>query len=287
MKLINYRLDGEVRTGIQTKDGIADIIENAVHYNMDVPTTMPKIIKAGRPGLERLAILESYDLTTMSEDMIDYEPCVSDPEKILCVGLNYKAHIEEAKEDFPDKPILFGKYNNALAAHKDNVALPLVTEQMDYEAELVIIIGREAKNVSKKEAMSYVFGYTCGNDFSARDLQFISGQWLIGKNCDRFAPIGPCVVTEDSIDVSSLAIKSKVNGEIRQLSDTSYMIFDCAEIISYASRHMTLKPGDLIFTGTPNGVIMGYPEEERVWLKPGDVVEVTIEGIGTLVNTIV
>ena len=148
------------------------------------------------------------------------------------------------------------------------------------------MIGKVCKDVSKEDAHDYVFGYTCGNDLSTRDLQFArSSQWLLSKTLDGFAPIGPCVVTADSLDPNDLAISSKVNGELRQNSRTSDMIFSTAQIISDLSHHMTLMPGDLIFTGTPEGVMKGYPEDQKNWLKPGDSVDVTIENIGTLHNT--
>ena len=151
---------------------------------------------------------------------------------------------------------------------------------------MIIVIGKEAANVSKDEALSYVFGYTVGNDLSARDLQFRSGQWLLGKTCDEFGPIGPYLVTADELNSSNLDIECKVNGVVRQSANTSNMIFDCATIVSYLSEHMTLKPGDIIFSGTPEGVVIGYPEDQQDWLKSGDIVEVSIENIGTLVNVL-
>ena len=158
--------------------------------------------------------------------------------------------------------------------------------EYDYEAELVAVIGKPARNVSEEDALSYVFGYTCGNDLSTRDLQFArSNQWLLSKTFDGFAPVGPCVVTADSIDPNDLAICSYVNGEKRQNSRTSDMIFSVAQIIADLSRHFTLLPGDLIFTGTPQGVMHGYPKDQKDWLKPGDQVEIEIEGIGRLKNT--
>lgn len=146
------------------------------------------------------------------------------------------------------------------------------------------MIGKEAKNIAPEEALAYVFGYTIGNDLSARDLQLRTSQWLIGKTLDHFAPIGPYLVTADEIDPQNLAITCTVNGEIRQSASTNAMIFDCATIVSYLSHLMTLKPGDIIFTGTPSGVILGYPEDKQIWLQAGDQVEVTIEKLGSLSN---
>ena len=188
--------------------------------------------------------------------------------------------------DIPTSPIIFSKFNNALAAHNQKIPLPKNAEKIDYEAELVIVMGKEAVNVSKEDALSYVFGYTVGNDLSARDLQFRTSQWLLGKSCDSFAPIGPYLVTADELDPNSLDISCKVNGSLRQSANTKDMIFDCATIISDLSQHMTLKPGDIIFSGTPDGVILGYPEEKQEWLKSTDIVEISIENIGTLVNVL-
>jgi len=186
----------------------------------------------------------------------------------------------------PTAPVLFNKFSNALASDGDCITLDPRYTEYDYEAELVAIIGKPARNVSEEEALDYVFGYTCGNDLSTRDLQFArSNQWLLSKTFDHFAPIGPCVVTADSIDGNDLAISSVVNGELRQNSRTSDMIFSTAQIIADLSRHFTLQPGDLIFTGTPQGVMHGYPKDQKNWLKPGDQVDVTIENIGTLHNT--
>ena len=178
---------------------------------------------------------------------------------------------------------MFNKFSNALSADGDQVKLLPDYKEYDYEAELVAIIGKECKDVSSEEALRYVFGYTCGNDLSTRDLQFVRGnQWILSKSLDGFAPIGPVVVTADCIDPQNLAISSRVNGELRQNSNTSDMIFSVAQIISDLSHHMTLAPGDLIFTGTPQGVMHGYPADQKNWLKPGDYVEITIEKIGTL-----
>ena len=223
---------------------------------------------------------------TVVEEGLVYAPVVTKPEKILCVGLNYVDHAKESNMDIPAYPVLFSKFNNALAAHNQTISLPKDGEKFDYEAELVIVIGKEASKVTKEDALSYVFGYTVGNDFSARDLQFRSGQWLLGKSCDDFAPIGPYLITSDEIDPQNLEVKCTVNGEVRQSANTRDMIFDCATIISYVSQFITLKPGDIIFSGTPDGVILGYPEENQQWLKPGDEVIVSIERIGELVNVV-
>ena len=279
MKLLNFKVGGEVRLGIKIKQGIIDVKKGT-----GVPVTMEEVIAKGEQGLAFLADLMNKELEVIPEEEIVYAPCVTSPEKILCVGLNYREHAKETKAPVQETPIFFSKFNNALAAHNQIIKLPSTAEKFDYEAELVVVIGREAANIAKEDALSYIFGYTVGNDLSARDLQFRTSQWLLGKSCDHFAPVGPYLVTADEIDPGNLDISCEVNGTLRQSSNTADMIFDCASIISYISQYMTLKPGDLIFTGTPSGVILGYPKGERQWLKAGDEVRVTIEKIGTLVN---
>ena len=211
-------------------------------------------------------------------------PCVTNPEKIVCVALNYRKHAAETGNPVPTQPILFSKYNNALMGHRGVIRVSEeAAEQFDYEVELVIVMGTTAKNVGESDALSYVFGYCTGNDFTARDLQSRTSQWMLGKSLDHFAPIGPYLVTADQVpDPNALKIECRVNGDVRQSSNTRDMVFNCASLISYISKHFTLKPGDLIFTGTPEGVIAGYPKEKRVWLKPGDRLTSTVEKLGEL-----
>jgi 2-keto-4-pentenoate hydratase/2-oxohepta-3-ene-1,7-dioic acid hydratase in catechol pathway len=286
MRLVNFKTEEGIRFGIQTAAGIIDVEKAANTYSLDVPTTIEETIARGEEGLSQLAQLAQKDAAALSEGEIAYAPCVLNPEKIICVGLNYADHAVESKMDIPEYPVLFSKFNNALSAHKQVIPLPKTATNFDYEAELVIVIGKEAKDVSKEDALEYVFGYTVGNDLSARDLQFRTPQWLLGKTPDNFGPIGPAIVTADEVDPGNLDISLKVNGEIKQSANTSQMIFDCATIVSYLSQHVTLKPGDLIFSGTPEGVVLGYPEDQRQWLKSGDKIEVYIENVGTLVNVL-
>lgn len=283
MKLLNYKEGNQICLAIKNERGIIIPLKNS-GTNNSVPTTLEQVIASGENGLRALEQLAKEAPLTLPEENLVYAPCVTNPEKILCVGVNYTEHGNECNFELPSYPILFSKFNNALAAHNQIIRLPQTAEKFDYEAELVVIMGKEAANVSREEALSYVFGYSIGNDLSARDLQFRTHQWLLGKTCDDFAPVGPYIVTADEIDPNHLDIRCEVNGKIRQTSNTSRMIFDCAAIISYASQYMTLKPGDIIFTGTPSGVILGYPEAQRKWLKSGDQVSVSIEKLGTLVN---
>ena len=221
---------------------------------------------------------------------MDIEKCTAPGEnitgktaKIVCVGLNYRAHAENVDMGKPAaNPILFSKFNDALVPNNSVLELPDWEDSYDYEAELVIVMGRTAWNVSVEEAEDYILGYTCGNDFSCRRPQMLTSQWLIGKTMPGFAPCGPVVVPKENLDPNKgLAIRSYVNGELRQDGTTADMIFSCAEIISWASKYIRLEPGDLIFTGTPSGVALEGKKEKK-WLKSGDRVDVEIEGIGTL-----
>jgi len=284
MKLVNFKSGEQIRLGIKGEQGIIDVEQAADACSLKVPTTIEQVIAGGEKSFLQLTELTKKEVQTIPEKQIVYAPCVTKPEKIICVGLNYVNHAEESKMEIPTSPVLFSKFNNALAAHNQTIHLPKSARKFDYEAELVIVIGKEAVSVSKEDALSYVFGYTVGNDLSARDLQFRTGQWLLGKTCDHFAPIGPYLVTADEVDPTNLDIKCKVNGVLRQSANTRDMIFDCATLVSYLSHYMTLKPGDIIFSGTPEGVILGYPAEQQQWLKPGDEIIISIEKVGTLVN---
>jgi len=224
--------------------------------------------------------------TLQSESSLSYGRLITNPGKIVCVGLNYRKHALEIGMPIPKNPVLFNKFNNTLAAHNTTIRLPPreVSYKFDYETELLVVIGRHARNVSESEALDYVAGYCTANDFSARDLQLESGgQWMIGKTLDAFAPIGPYFVSAARAgDPNKLKIETHVNGEVRQSSNTSDFIFNVQQVISYISRHFALEPGDIIFTGTPEGVIQGMPPDKRVWLKAGDQVVSTIEKLGKL-----
>jgi 2-keto-4-pentenoate hydratase/2-oxohepta-3-ene-1,7-dioic acid hydratase in catechol pathway len=288
MKVLQFFKQNQVHLGVKTAAGILDVKRAAEQLESDVPVSLGELIAQGDHGLARLHHLneqaEGKNALFLSEQEISFAPAVTHPEKIVCVGLNYMNHAKETKMGIPESPLLFSKFNNTLAANHDTISIPEETKKMDYEAELVIVIGRKAKKVSREEALSYVFGYTAGDDLSARDLQLKTGQWLLGKSPDGFAPVGPYIATRDEVDPQNLTVESEVNGEIRQHGNTRDMIFDCATLISYISRTMTLKPGDIIFTGTPDGVILGYPEDRQNWLKSGDEVVVRVKGIGELRN---
>ncbi|MGC8658852.1 MAG: fumarylacetoacetate hydrolase family protein [Desulfomonilaceae bacterium] len=290
LTLLTINHDGQYLLGVKTEKGILNVPQAAKILNMHAPVTMDEMLqKEEGPSLNALveAALKSSAASPafVQESSIKYGPVVTRPEKIVCVGLNYRRHAKEIGMPFPSQPVLFNKYNNTLNNHNGSIKLPVnVAKKFDYEVELVIVMGKEAKNVPESEALSYVAGYCTGNDFSARDLQLEtpSKQWMIGKTPDQFAPIGPYMVTADQINPDNLKIECRVNGETRQSSNTNDFIFNTRQMISFISRHMTLKAGDIIFTGTPEGVILGYPKDKQVWLKAGDKLACSLEKLGEL-----
>jgi 2-keto-4-pentenoate hydratase/2-oxohepta-3-ene-1,7-dioic acid hydratase in catechol pathway len=270
--------------GVRTDRGILDVTAAEQDLKEGAPVTITDVFE-GRgdlAGLKRLTEKASAK-HFVAIDKAAFGPVVTHPEKIICIGLNYRKHAAEAGQPVPKQPILFNKFNTALNHHGGVIG---VSEEdavkFDYEAELVIVIGKTARNVSEADAPSVIFGYATGNDFTARDLQSRSSQWMLGKALDGSAPVGPWLVTADLADGDNLKIECRVNGELRQSSNTSDMVFNCKQLVSYASRYMTLKPGDIIFTGTPSGVISGYPKDKQVWLKAGDRLVTSIEKLGDL-----
>lgn len=295
MKLLTFKKNGRNVLGVKTEGGVVDL-EKALekHSHLEIPTDIMDVIQGGDEVLTKLKqyvaslSLDGSEAYMLDEADITFAPALTRPSKIICVGLNYRKHADETKAPYPEYPVLFNKFPNALSGHKQEVAIPKVTERVDHEVELGIVIGKKAKYVKKEEALDYVFGYCTTNDLSARDVQKRVSQWMTGKSLDGFAPVGPYVVTKDEIEnPNNLRLTTKVNGEVRQDSNTKDMIFSCEELISYISQYMTLEPGDLIMTGTPEGVILGKPIEERVYLQPGDVVTVEVENLGALTTKFV
>jgi 2-keto-4-pentenoate hydratase/2-oxohepta-3-ene-1,7-dioic acid hydratase in catechol pathway len=293
-RLTNLELvPGTISLGVETTRGVVVVPSAAKILGMSAPQDMDDLLQHGRAAEVR-AVLDALD-SRSDEAVLDpaqvrFAPLVTRPQKIVCVGFNYREHAEETGTPIPKVPPLFNKYNNALNRHGGCIALPTrVAYQFDYETELVIVMGREARNVTEDQALSYVAGYATGNDFSARDLQTATTQFMIGKTSDGFAPIGPWLVTADLVpDPNSLRLQTHVNGERRQDWNTSDMIFNCAQLISFASGIFPLSPGDVIFTGTPQGVIFGQkqPREQRAWLKAGDEVTCEVQGLGRLTVTL-
>ena len=220
-----------------------------------------------------------------SRDAYWFAP-VPRPAKLICIGLNYRDHAAESNMPIPERPVIFSKFPTSVIAPGEPVVIPPTSQQVDYEAELAVVIGRRAKNVKASRAMDYVLGYTAFNDVSARDFQFSDGQWQRGKSCDTFAPMGQSIVTTDTItDPHKLSIKLVLNGQTMQDSNTDQLIFGVPELIEFLTESITLEPGDVIATGTPPGV--GFARKPPVFLKPGDEMEVLIEGIGGLGNPVV
>jgi 2-keto-4-pentenoate hydratase/2-oxohepta-3-ene-1,7-dioic acid hydratase in catechol pathway len=226
--------------------------------------------------------------STYAADSVKLLAPIPDPPKIICLGLNYEDHAKEGGVPIPKDPVLFSKYATALIGHGEPIMLPPVSQEVDYEAELVVVIGKGGRNIAPGQAMEHVAGYTIGHDVSARDWQLKKDgkQWMVGKTFDTFAPTGPVLVTADEIaDPHRLDIRLRLNGEIMQASNTKQMIFSVGKVIAYLSQVFTLQPGDLIFTGTPPGV--GMARKPPRFLKPGDVVEVEIEKLGVLRNPVI
>ena len=277
MKLCNIKTEEGIHLCLVTERGIVDA--TAAGYGLGMNDV---IAGADRADLSRI---EADSSLPAVENPI-YANVVDKGGKIVCVGLNYSDYIDWMKTSRPDYPVLFSKFSDTLAPCGAAVDLPTWETSYDYEAELVIIIGKKTWNVTEAEAEDCIFGYTVGNDMTCREAQTRSSQWFIGKSMPGFAPCGPCIVTADSFDPSAdNAIKCYVNGELRQNGSTSDMIFSCAKIISYASRYIKMNPGDIIFTGTPTGIALELTQKGSHWLSYGDRVDVEIEGIGVLTNT--
>jgi 2-keto-4-pentenoate hydratase/2-oxohepta-3-ene-1,7-dioic acid hydratase in catechol pathway len=292
MRLLTFYDSEDFHLGILVNNLVLDVKKAADAFEVKtVPVSPGELFGQGHTALDALNTLLVQAQETsqdepwwLEESELALGPCVPNPGKIVCVGLNYSKHAAESGAKPPTTPVLFSKFTNTIAAPNESVPLPSVATEYDYEAELVIVIGRTAKHVSVSDAPGYILGYCNGNDISARDLQMLTGQWLLGKTLDRFMPIGPYLVTSDEIDnPQNLPIRCWLNDELRQDSNTADMIFSINEIVSYVSQHMTLEPGDIISTGTPEGVILGM--QEKNWMKPGDVVTVEVEGLGRLKNT--
>ena len=271
--------------GAKIGDRILDVARAAQQLHVMVPASTDELIEG--KNVAGLAKVLTAKGPFVAEKDAKFAPCLTRPQKIIMLGFNYRRHAKEVGVPIPTAPVLFNKFNNSLNAHGGTIQLPAkVAKKFDYEVELQVVIGKTAKEVSEADALGHVFGYATGNDFSARDLQFRDGkasQFMLGKNSDGFMPLGPYLVGAEVVgDPQKLAIECRVNGEQRQSSNTSDMIFSCAQIISYVSQVFTLQPGDLISTGTPEGVITGKPEAQQVWLKSGDKIACSIEKLGEL-----
>jgi 2-keto-4-pentenoate hydratase/2-oxohepta-3-ene-1,7-dioic acid hydratase in catechol pathway len=254
-----------------------------------LPMSVRQLLERGPIDLKRAAEVAKHPhAVRYSVGSVKVLPPIPDPQKIVCLGLNYSDHAAETNAKIPQDPILFSKYATALIGPETPIVLPPISSEVDFEAELVIVLGKRGRNLTPEVAWQHVAGYTIGHDVSARDWQLKKDgkQWMVGKTFDTFAPCGPELVTADEVpDPHALPIRLLLNGQVMQNSNTSQMIFKVGQIVSHLSKIFTIEPGDLVYTGTPPGV--GVARKPPVFLKGGDVVEIVIEGVGTLRNPVV
>ncbi len=283
MQWVSYEKRGEARVAGVRQDGYVDLAE----ADPTLPSTMKALLALGPEGLQRAAAVLARG-TSFDPQSVRRLPPVPDPQKIICIGLNYADHAAETGATVGDEPVIFNKFPTALRGDGDAIVLPPQSNKVDFEAELVVVIGRGGKNIPRAEALQHVAGYTIGHDVSARDWQKHKpgGQWLLGKTFDSFAPCGPALVTADEVgNAGELEIELRLNGQVMQHSNTRQLIFPIDFLVSYLSTVATLLPGDLIYTGTPPGV--GAARTPKVFLQPGDEVEIEIEKLGVLRNPVV
>jgi 2-keto-4-pentenoate hydratase/2-oxohepta-3-ene-1,7-dioic acid hydratase in catechol pathway len=282
-------------TTVQTADGAHAAAFQEGRYVLlaasdpSIPDSIRLILEGGDAGLRAAAeAARRSDAVSVDPSSIRLLPPVPDPKKIVCLGLNYRDHAAESGAAIPKEPIVFSKYATALVGPEAAIVLPPVSREVDYEAELVVVVGRRGRHLTPQEAVGCVAGYTIGHDVSARDWQLKKDQkqWMIGKTFDSFAPTGPWLVTADEVpDPHALGIRLRLNGRTMQESNTRQMVFRVEEVLAYLSQVFTLEPGDLVFTGTPPGV--GFVRQPPVFLRPGDVVDVEIDGMGVLRNPVI
>ncbi|OAT72691.1 fumarylacetoacetate hydrolase family protein [Parageobacillus thermoglucosidasius] len=301
MKIINYRHGDAVRAGCIVGENVVDLNKAYVQLLKAkgypraeqlaaalVPSNTIELIEGGEKSLEEAYKAADFALANgmvINRSDVKIEAPVLKPNKIICVGHNYREHILEMKRELPEYPVIFAKFNNTIIGPEDDIPLPPITKQLDYEAEFAFVIGKRARNVSQTDALDYVAGYTIVNDVTARDLQRRTLQWLQGKTLDGSAPMGPWLVTKDEIpDPHALEIVLTVNGEERQRSNTKNLVFNVHYLVEFLSHIMTLEPGDVVCTGTPGGV--GIARNPQVFLQDGDVVRIEVEKIGVLENRI-
>ena len=284
MRLLSYLDAGVSRWGVL--DGGCVFPANSLALNL--PATLGELIadKAAFQQLQKGWLGRSSNLTGRLLEDIEFLPVVQRPGKIICLGVNYVDHAKEGGNQIGEYPTVFLRCATSLLAHGRPLRVPSVSDKLDFEAELAVVIGTNARNVSEHEALNFVFGYACFNDATLRDYQRKTTQWTMGKNFDATGSFGPCLVTSDELPpgCSGLHIESRLNGKVMQSANTSDMAFGVARTISLLSQVMTLEPGDVIVMGTPGGV--GYARTPPVWMKAGDTIEVEIEGVGVLSNLI-
>jgi 2-keto-4-pentenoate hydratase/2-oxohepta-3-ene-1,7-dioic acid hydratase in catechol pathway len=291
MKTVRYRYRNKECYGVLNRQAVLCLPALAKRFKKQLPQRLEDFIALGENALKTAEGLlkKTNDSDIKSVSALVGEAAllapIAFPPKIICLGLNYVDHAAETNSAVPDEPVIFMKPHTTIIGPNENIIKPNFVKHLDYEGELAIIMGKKAKNIPISEAKKYIFGYTILNDVSARDFQFKDGQWTRGKSFDTFAPTGPCITTTNQLrDTDNLAIRTWVNGELRQNSSTKNMAFNVSEIVHHLSRVMTLEPCDIIATGTPAGV--GFVMKPPKYLRHGDVVRIEIEGIGVLENTV-
>jgi 2-keto-4-pentenoate hydratase/2-oxohepta-3-ene-1,7-dioic acid hydratase in catechol pathway len=281
MRLVTFEIDGQDRLGALSADHVIDL--------SGVANTMMELINAGKTGLAKAkqAVKQSGPANGFPLSRARLLAPIPRPGKVLCSGINYKGHADEnPNAKMPTYPHFFAKVSTAIANPEDEIKAPVATRQMDYEVEFAAVIGKRLTNPREQDVMSAIFGYTLLNDVSARDVQFADNQITTGKNFDRFAPIGPCIVTSDELtDPNDVRLKTRLNGRLMQDGTTADWLFKLPRLIGYLANVMTLEPGDIVSTGTPAGI--GYFQKPQVFMKPGDTIEIEASGIGVLRNRIV
>lgn len=288
MRLVTFTQQGTTRLGGLRGTNEAARIVDLARVEPRLPSDMLALL---RGGVEMRALAQNaLDQARQSDEIpladVTLQAPLPRPGKIICIGLNYRDHAAESNAKLPDVPTVFAKYDNCVIGHGAAIVIPRVTNQVDYEAELAFVIGRRARHIAEEDALDYVAGYTIFNDVSARDYQTRTTQWTIGKTFDTFGPMGPALVTADQVaDPQALDLRLTIGGELLQSSNTRNMIFSIRYLIAYLSNVMTLEPGDLISTGTPAGV--GMARQPPRFLRAGDVVQVEIQGLGILRNTVI
>ncbi len=288
MRVATFSVRGSARVGAVVGDVVVDLHAARHALPKDMSAFLnggPAVWEGAQEVVDSLPDGAVADEALFARGRVRLLAPVPAPSKVIAVGLNYRDHCREQGVEPPPHPILFAKFPNSVIGSGDRIAWsPSLTSQVDYEAELAFVVGKRAYHVPVEEAWDYVFGYTCANDVSARDLQFSDKQWVRGKSLDTFCPLGPVLVSRDEIpDPHGLAIRAVLNGEVMQDSSTGEMIFSVAELLSFISQAMTLYPGDVVLTGTPPGV--GVFREPQRFLRDGDEISIEIEGIGRLTNT--
>lgn len=285
MRFVRFETKGKLCLGIELNENgnVVDLTSSDPSFG----TSMQALIERGQESFLKARKAVESGKNVIQRDQLQLLAPITDPGKILCIGMNYRDHCEEQNLPVPEEPVVFSKFNSAIIGPLDSIKYPCETEELDWEVELVIVIGKEGKNIPENEAMNYVFGYTVAHDVSARDWQLHrnGGQFLIGKSMDCFCPLGPAIVAkEDLKDPHNLRLWTSVNGVTKQDGNTKEMVFKTEAVIAFLTRFMTLKPGDIILTGTPPGV--GVFKNPPEFLKRGDVVEVGVENIGSITNKI-